>query len=288
MKGHQERRHGVFNGLVFRPAVSVSLLMLFLAGCSIHALNQTPEAFPYCACTPEDYPPDDVLKNSTLSTLHAMQADNEHRFMLEVTADPGISNISAYVTVDGVEHSMHQGPGALWTYETEGQCRGGYDYSFRVRYRRFGYSTPYNYRIAEDNPYHVGVRNWGDVTFQAGNYPITNYQYPTFMILTQSDNTGRAVVQNLTTSTITIYKFGVVDTGPPLNVRPEEFEVLDAPPEASSDTPAEGLPLACGEQMVFNVRWNGTNPGAAIAFVMYIDGTIYGTPFTHPVTVMTQ
>jgi hypothetical protein len=258
------------------PIIILMLFCFITGACSLHSRNHTPPSFAW-----DNQSLTDPLASTTFDLIYEMGFDHSHRFLLEITANAGISNIHPMITVNGTEHAMTEGPGRLWTYENQDQCTDGYDYYYKIHYRRMGYSSPNTQTIGSaSQPLRADVTGFNDVSYQFGvgevhlpiNYPGPYIPIPVLKLF--SFNRQETVnIQSLVSSNVRISHIGIVNA-PQYQVRPEEFELINVPPLAS-ETDGQGVYINCGERLDFKVRWNGTSPGAKAAIKFCAIGTDY-------------
>lgn len=230
-----------------RPTRGLAVSLLLLAACSVELRDQTPPEQPWHGgelAGPDAY----LYPGSTPQEISTLGMSPRHRFLLEVR--PGnVSNIQAYITVNGTERRM-QGSGAgLWTFESPDECQAGYSYHYRVRYRAAFSGSQEKTLGSAVAPLSTTVTGFGEpVWFQELGVPSSTDGEVHFVAGALEEAT--VVVQNLRSTPIVPYSIALTSVaGAPDNSR---FQVLDVPV----------LPrqLDCGESLSFKVRWVPPSP----------------------------
>jgi len=254
--------------------ILIIAVCLCLGACSLHTRNHTPPAFPWEE--ERDSSSVEPLRTDTPENIFDAYYNWEHNFVLEITADAGISNIHPYVTVNGTEHPMELYRGAVWKYENQDQCTEGYDYYFRTTYRRLGYQSTYTQTIgSESQPLRAEVTGYNGVTYRYATGPDKLHlpsEYPApVLYLTPVIKQKSVTIQNLRPIRMRISHIRFIDA-PEYQVRPEEFELLHVT-ETMAATDGRGYYIECGETMWFSVIWNGPYYEGAKAAVEFCAAT---------------
>ena len=233
----------MFRRLLATGCIAIVSILL-LQGCSLSIKNHTPEEFPYVIYRDS---PESVLHNNTYDGLRVLASDPAHRFILE-TKKQNVSNVSAFVTVNGTEHQMSVASGALWTYESPDQCQDEYSYHFRVRYKAglYGYKTK---RLGSaEEPLMVNVTASGQESWfvpgegvRTGDGSITLDPFDAKYI----------IIQNLAPYPVRIIQLWFYTRPPELNDN-VNFELRDLPSYPHD--------LACGESLKVQVYWSTKPP----------------------------
>jgi len=195
--------------------------------------------------------------SATLEEINEAGQTFAHWFFLE-TKPINVTNVKAYITINGVEYPMQEYSGSngqgLWTYQSESMCNSVYDYHYRIRYKRgwYGYAT--KTIGSADAPLHSEVAEFGNlVWFTWGHRPssstsgeITLYT-PEIYDLPSPPWEAIIFIQRLTQGTSPLrIAFVGLPTGE------TKFEVFQRPPVDQE--------LACGDYAEIGVRWTPVLP----------------------------
>jgi len=122
------------NGYQIINAVALLVLTGFLIGCSVKLANRTPQEFPWQYARDSVATQEALYPSSTPQQIEDFGKNPAHRFILEIKP-MNVSDVRAYVTVNGIEHPMQGSGGGLWTFESTNECQASYSYHYRVRYK---------------------------------------------------------------------------------------------------------------------------------------------------------
>jgi hypothetical protein len=251
-------RRKTMNGHQIKKIIVPLVLINLLVGCTVKLADHTPQEFPWQEAR-DRLNPDEVLYSvSTPQQIADLGENPAHRFILEVKPK-NVSDIRAYITVNGVEHPMQGSGGGLWTYESTNECQASYSYNYRVRYKAglYGQRTS---TLGSATPFSTAVTNFGDaIWYEPGGAPTTNEGSVYFVAPGQPGSVGitevTIVVQNLRNTAIVPYSIGFADLpGYPDNA---QFEVINVP--------VLPVQLNCGDSIRFQVKWNPPS-STAISF----------------------
>jgi len=247
---------------------NVTLLLLsgmFMAGCALYSNNLTPRAFPWDVTQPDWYPSNLLNGNQTANELNVIRLQPATPFILETKRD-NVSDVSAYVTVNGVEHAMakygsHNGDG-IWLYHPD-RCHPSYQYHFRMRYHAglYGWETKTIGSPAE--PLSVSASGFGNLVWNRGYAPVQSGNGQ--VNLNNQDREAFIFLRNLQNGTIRIDSIAFDSSDPDY----ADFEKFDSP--------TTQVVLNCGDIMRFGVRYLGS--GASIdvlemrVFTSFSDGS---------------
>ncbi len=252
-------------------------IVLFLPACGVTLKDHTPPEFPWVSI--RDYSTD-ALYQATPSHIQELGLDSAHRFLLEIRPR-GVSNISAYVTVNGGERRMREyqwagGGSRLWIYENANECQSSYDYHYRVSYKINWFGGLKNATLGSSaEPLQAGVSGAGDLVWflpGASVHPSDEGGYPEIRFVQDGTDTleWTITIQNLRSTPVALYAIRL-DDGATFGTHNDEFQVLDVPAAAAGDPlpPAQSFILDCGESLTFRVIWNGQTVGATGALSMH-------------------
>ena len=219
-----------------------------LSACTVEIANRTPTNFPW---TQAEVPPRSGLfyPESTSEQLGEMVLNPMHRFALEVKPK-NVSNISAFITVNGTEYPMTQYRGTsgkgLWVFQSPNECQASYRYYYRVRYK-------------------AGSSGWKSETLGSQSEPLTATVVGSgsliWWIVGVAPPLGNGTVrigesesrplhfQNLANGRLRIDSLGFDAQDPDV----EDFELVGRP-----TTP---FAMTCGQGMKFDVKYGG--PGTS-------------------------
>ena len=220
----------------------------FVSACSLSSQNLTPPEFPWTATAHLPNPSELYYGSRTQSEVIELGLSPARRFLLE-TKRRLVTNVSAYVTVNGVEHSMGQHSGSsgngLWSYNTPNICQSNYDYFFRLRYKAGWYGWKSYTRGSSSQPFTVSVSHTGEFVWYLPAGPVQSGNGVVRLSLQNREQ--RLYLQNLANTRVRVDLIGFSASDPDFS----DFELFDRPP-----IPMPVI-LGCGETMNFGVRYVG-------------------------------
>jgi hypothetical protein len=220
------------------------VMLLLLQGCSLSVMDHTPDEFPYIGWRDV---PDRTLYTTTYDEIRALSADAAHRFLLELEPQ-NVSNIRAYIIVNGTEHAMVGSGRGLWTYESSDHCQTDYTYYYRILYKAGLYGNKTKLLGNSQEPLTVGVTASGQVSWVIpGKGVFTGDGTVTLDEFDAED----IIVQNLASYPVRIIQLWFHTKPGEVNDN-DKFELRDLP-----QLPYD---LACGETVRFRVFWRTVPP----------------------------
>ena len=238
-----------------QTSLIVLVSIMVLQGCSLSLKNHTPAEFPYVGYRDT---PASTLYINTYVKLESLSYYPAHRFLLEVKPK-NVTNIRAYVVLDGVQHLMDGSGSGLWTYESPNQCQNQYSYRYFVRYRAGLYGNKVKTLGSPEEPLIVNVSAAGQESWfvpgesvRTGDGTITLYPYDAKDI----------VIQNLAPYPVRIIQLWFYNRPGELNDN-NKFELLSLPT----------LPfdLSCGESITVRVHWKTEPPDYSDKGVIFVN-----------------
>ncbi len=146
-EGGRNMSNTIIRAVVF---LSLTICLSITTSCTVALRNHTAYEFPW---TGRDKRPlsETLYPTSTPQEVVEASTDFKHKFLLEIKPDNGVSNVKAFVNVNGQEHVMIEHSGTtgkgLFVYVPTGlQCDvDAYEYFFRVGYNAglYGWKTKY-------------------------------------------------------------------------------------------------------------------------------------------------
>lgn len=227
----------------FRVIVAV-LTSVLLNACSLASQNLTPSEFPWTAVADLPNVGSLYFGSRTQSEVIQLGLQPARRFLLETNAE-GVTNVSTFVTVNGVEHSMAKLSGGsgdgLWAYQTSDICQSSYDYFFRLRYKAGMYGWKSYLKGSSSAPFTVPVSHSGEFVWYNPGVPPEGGNG--IMNFSAQDRERRLYLQNLATTRTRVDLIGFSSGDPNF----ADFEMFDSPPMP--------VILGCGESMNFGLRY---------------------------------
>lgn len=232
-----------------RPKLPIILCCLVLSGCSVATKTHTPFTFFWRDFSASDASgsPRTLNGASTAMLISELGLNPAHRFILETKGQGPVSNVQAYVTINGVEYPMLPSPAPigtrLFTFVPQSECTPTSQYSHRVTF-----DAPLgggNFRVpAGTGTYAVNVENFSKLVWYTGF--ATHESGSGEVGLSPDHPVGNVHFKNY--------------LGADAKRRVESISIDPAFPDAAKfeivSTPTLPAILDCGQELQFQVKWH--------------------------------
>lgn len=233
--------------------LSVAACLSITTGCAVSLRDHTAHEFP--SDLRDRRPASQTLyTGSTPQEVVEASADFKHKFLLEVKPK-NVSNIRAFVNVDGQEHAMSEHDGStgkgLFVYapETPDCSKDAYQYYYRVRYNAGAYGAKTKYlKDDNDQPFEALVLGSGRyVWWSSRSYAVTgNGSISMRATMDGEGKRTRLYIQSLTQSPMRVSFIGLSSSGDT-----EKFALENMPSSRE---------LRCQDFLTFDLVWTPVPP----------------------------